>query len=263
MRPTCAPGRCLLGLLFLLVGGLTARADEEEPPPVSDADARKAIDRFKREFDTEDLDFQLDAVIRVGRVDHPKVAALLLRVTRSRSVDIRVEAIRALGRQRALKDRLAPRIAGWLDERKHEPRVVVAAIETVGALELRRQEGDIVDLIGSREDETVIAALRVLGKWRSMASLRHILLLWEIYPDDGKWQTGAVVLPQGTDAEAKRVWRRRYGNRVKRARPEVVQAIRRTVNEIIGIDDEEKKLRMPRELREWMSGHRDIVHGRR
>ena len=51
-----------------------------ERPVASDADGKDAVERFKRQFDTEDLDFQLEAVIKLARTHHPKVATALLKL---------------------------------------------------------------------------------------------------------------------------------------------------------------------------------------
>jgi hypothetical protein len=263
----------ILALLVSLLAPLSiAEAKEakedapkaELPPDVSDKKAKEAIDRFKREFDTQDLDFQLDAVIKLSKVRNPKVAQFLLKLMKNKEPEIQVEAMKGLGRQHSSAKKLERKLPFWLDEKTFEPRVVAMTIRTIEKLNLRKHEEEIIGLIDSKDDEVAITALKTLGVWRSYKSLKNVLMLWEFYPEEGKWTTGSVTVDTGADTAteqrlAKAKWKAKYGGRVKKARPEVVKAIRLTVNEILGIEDEAKQLKRPPELREWMSENKVLL----
>ena len=67
------PSLTAAALLVLAVTALGA----EKPKDVDSATATKAIKRFKLEYDTEDIDFKLDAVKALAKVQHPAVAKVL------------------------------------------------------------------------------------------------------------------------------------------------------------------------------------------
>jgi hypothetical protein len=257
----------LVGLVVLAAPGLPADKDADEPM-VTDADAKKAIERFEREFDTKDLDFQLEAVIRLGKIVHPTVGARLLHLLKDDETEIQVEAMKALGRQTGMAKSLERKMKYYLDEKKFEPRLVATAVRTVGKLELKRLEEELISMIDSNDDDVAISALRVLGAWKSYKLLKPVLLLWEFYPDEGRWTTGTVRVDTGADTAteqrlAKAKWNAKYGGRAKRARPEVVKAIRENVNAIIGLEKEKEQLKLPAELREWISENKVLLRKHR
>jgi hypothetical protein len=56
-----------------------------------------------------------------------------------------------------------------------------------------------------------------------------------MYPDESRWETGAVVDLAGTNATARARWMVRFGHPGKqRARPEVVLAIRDALRRVTG-----------------------------
>ena len=269
----------LTALAGILVFGLPALAGDEPaaakpaakpeaPPVVDNAKGAAAVAKFRRQFDTPDLDFQLDAVIDLGKVHHPKVAAELLRLLKNKDPEVQAEAMKALGRQHCYRKKLERRLVTWLDEKTFSPRLVAQTVRTIGQLDVRKLEEDLIDVVNSPDDEVAIAALRVLGDWRSYKSLRDILLLWEFYPEDGKWSTGSVTVDTGASGStdqraAKAKWKAKYGGRAKRGRPELVQALRKTVNKVIGLEDEDKILKRPKELREWISDNKVLMRKHR
>jgi len=262
-----------LTAVMVLGLGLPALAGDDEkkpemPPVVADEKAKFAIDKFKRRFDTPDLDLQLDEVIALGRVHHPKVAAQLLRLMKNKEPEIQAEAMKGLGRQPCYRKKIERKLAGFLEEKKYEPVVVAATLRTIHKLDVRKLEEDVIMSINSKHDEVAIAALKVLGDWRSYKSLREILLLWEFYPDDGKWATGTVTVDTGADTAteqrlAKAKWKAKYGGRAKKARPKLVQALRQCVNNVIGLEEEEKILKRPTELREWIKENKKMLRKHR
>ncbi|MHC4820525.1 MAG: hypothetical protein ACYTDX_02245, partial [Planctomycetota bacterium] len=52
----------VLGLAFAVMPAAPAAAQDESVKDVSKKEAKTALDRFKREFDTEDIDLRLDSM---------------------------------------------------------------------------------------------------------------------------------------------------------------------------------------------------------
>jgi hypothetical protein len=237
-------------------------------PIATDADAKDAVARFKRQFDTEDLDFQLEALIKLAKTHHPKVAAVLLKLMKNDEVEIQVEAMKSLGFQSCYTKKLERKISFWLDEKKFEPRVVAMTVRAIRRHDMRKHEELIIESMNSNDDEVAIEALRTLHAWKSYKSLRDILLLWEFYPNSGAWATGTVTVDTGADTAteqklAKAKWKAKYGARAKRARPELVKVVYEVVNGIIGIEEKEKKLKRPEELRKWLSENKVLMRKHR
>jgi hypothetical protein len=260
---TILAGTIVLGL------GLPAPAGEggnapKDPPTVDAAKAKAAVDKFKRRFNTPDLDFQLEEVATLGKVHHVKVATQLMKLLKHKEPEIQVEAMKALGRQPCVRKQLGRRLVDYVDEKKHTPRFVAETIRTIDRLNLRNCEERVISVLYSKDDEVAITAVQLLGKWRSYKSLKSLLLLWEFYPKEGEFKTGTVTIHTGADAAterklAKAAWKKKYGQFAKRPRPKLVRAIRATTNQIVGLDDEEKMLKQPPDLREWMSDNKTVM----
>ncbi len=122
-------------LAALLAAAPSARADDskkepappaekpaEKPPEnVSDEKAKEALDRFQREFATEDLDLQLEALKPLCRVMHPTVAGRLLDLAlKSPENLVRSSAFRGLAYQKTSVKTTGPRVAKFLSEAAEE-----------------------------------------------------------------------------------------------------------------------------------------------
>jgi hypothetical protein len=99
-------------------------ADEEPPAKevkdVPDAAAKEALDAFAREFDTEDLDYQIEAVRRLRKVVHPEVADRLLGLALSEDPKIHLlvkgEGFRGLRFQKTSAKAVSAKVSRWLGE---------------------------------------------------------------------------------------------------------------------------------------------------
>jgi hypothetical protein len=241
-----------------------APAKAAEPKVVSESEAKKVLEKFARQFATEDLDFKLEALLELVKTHHPKVAAVLLKLMKNDEMEIKVEAMRGLGRQFCYRKKLLRKLGFWVDEEKFEPRLVAATIQAIHALDLRKLEEVILPCIDSPDDDVAISTMRALGDWKSYKVLKGLLNLWEFYPTNGTWSTGSVRVDTGAagtkDAKAaKAKWMGKYGNRPKKARPELVKALRATANQIVGHEDESKEFKKPKDLREWISENKRML----
>ncbi len=132
------PAAALLALAALLAAVPLRPASAEEPPKpapdrpgaeeapparvenVPDAAAKTALETFVREFDTEDLDYQIDAVRRLRKVVHPTVADRLLELALSEDPKVHLlvkgEGFRGLRFQKTSAKVVAAKVARWLGE---------------------------------------------------------------------------------------------------------------------------------------------------
>jgi hypothetical protein len=111
----------LLASLLLLAPSPAALAGEDGVPgpkpaeEVSEDKAKEAIERFRREFETEDLDLRLESLERLARVGHASVANLLLDLAMKHPENlVRATAFKGLGRQVGSAKILGPKLAWYL-----------------------------------------------------------------------------------------------------------------------------------------------------
>ncbi len=107
----------LLGLAVLVSPAPLAVAQDEEVQDVSKKEAKAALDRFKREFDTEDIDLRLDSMSRLRKVIHPEVADKFLDLAlRHPDFAVRGKAFSALSKQVTSKKKIGPSVARYLHD---------------------------------------------------------------------------------------------------------------------------------------------------
>lgn len=120
----------LLAALLLSLAPLPLAADEKGKAAeekavkdVPDAEAMDALERFAREFDTEDLDLRLEALKRLRRIVHPDIAARLLDLAlRDGDLLVRADAFRGLTYQKTSARTTGPKVARWLSQAAEENR---------------------------------------------------------------------------------------------------------------------------------------------
>jgi hypothetical protein len=210
-----------------------------------------------------------------------------------KDVNVRAMAFKGLANQKTSTATIGPRISRWLLDaaeanRKAKARgdygvvldkktgdVDTQSDEGKAALKAKRERGrmiaeamKLVDGIGYREkdsvegmvdflddgnDDVVALSLGMLGKWKEWSVLRDLLDLFEIYPEEDRFETGSVSVDTGAagsaDAQAaKRKWMSKFGDPDKRrARPKVVKALKQALLDITG-----EKFEEPKALREYL-----------
>jgi hypothetical protein len=241
---------------------LWAPARADGPPADADANAAKAaLTRFESSFDSAYVEDQLKAVRALARVQHPTVSARLLRLlARSDSEPVRVAVAEGLALQPTSDRRVGPVLQKLLGDTKESPRVVAAAVTTVGALEWRKATSDLQKLIGHDDDGVVVATFSVYGRWKDASALRAMLDFFTMYPDERSFATGTVTVdtgaPGGEDqAAAQAGWKAKYGSQSRwRPRPECTRALAAALKEITGFG-----FRRPEDLAEYMNNPKTYV----
>jgi hypothetical protein len=124
-----------------------------------------------------------------------------------------------------------------LEAKRARGRVRAEAVALLRSWRFRRP--DLLEtaarFLQDGDDGLVVACLGLLGDAGDRDRLGAILDLYRMYPLPHRWETGAVTDRGGTNASAKSAWTSRFGDPDKRrARPEVVKALRETVKRITG-----------------------------
>jgi hypothetical protein len=298
-------------LAVLACGPAAARADEPAKPPAekpaekpsdkpapekvsTDAEAKDALERFAREFETEDLALRIDALKRLCRLVHATVADRLLALAfKHEDMLVRSESFKGLARQKPFAKTVAPKVARWLGEAAEENRKAKArgdyglkidiktgevdtqSPEGQAALKKKKERGRmlsealrlirdweyrdresvevLLEFLQDGNDDLVAFVLDCFGRWKEWTVLPEMLDLFEMYPEEDRYETGSTSVDTGSAGSAdqqaaKRKWMAKYGDPDKRRpRPKVVQAIKRNLKEITG-----QEFKKPAELRDYM-----------
>lgn len=167
-----------VALAAALAFGAADPAAAEEPAPgrdrpaeaVSPEKAKEAIERFRREFETEDIDLKLEALARVSRIDHADVAALLLDLAlRTKDVPVRTAAFKGLAHQKASVKAVGPRVSRWLlDAAKENAKARargdygVVIDKKTGDVDTKSDEGKAALRVKRERGRMIAEAMRLL-----------------------------------------------------------------------------------------------------
>jgi hypothetical protein len=129
-------------------------------PVATDAEATAALERFDREFKTEDIDRRLDALTALRKVVHAKVADRLVNMALKHPDDtVRKDAFKGLGAQHNSFKTIGPRVAKFLAEEAEVNRKAKARGDYGVLIDIKTGEVDIV----SEEGRKALAAKRQRG----------------------------------------------------------------------------------------------------
>ena len=231
---------------------------------VSDLAARAALKAFSAAYKSEEAEQRLAAVTTLGAVQHPRVAALLLKLAGGKDeVVVRQEAFLALGRQahagRAAGAGLVRLIVAEADQRRrarmkavpdypmnrfgdpilHTPEAKawhvqararaamwLAALRALVRLDVRPPGAGVVlrEFFDDADDELVAYAIETCGNWSAWPALPALLDLYRRYPTKDTWDSINVGVNRGGYAAAHDTWKARYGHPEKRRPRPVVYA---------------------------------------
>ncbi len=229
----------------------------EEIKPATDAQAKHELEVFKRDFATEDIDFLLEAVVRLSKCVHENVTKELLNAAlKHPDPHVRAEAIRGLKRQKPYVKSFMPKLLPLLKDEDLDAKVLAQVVLTVGFYGWRPAWEEVCDLLAHDDDTVVANCFFVLGEWRELRACDLILEFWSAYPSEGSWSTGSVRVDTGAagneDANAaKAKWMAKYGSKGKqRARAECVKALKEAVHKITETAMEESA-----EFKRWIDEH--------
>jgi hypothetical protein len=252
--------RILLSLfvLLFLAGPILAEEDEPAAKEATAKELKHELKIFKKDFDTVDIDYKLDALIRLSKCIHKDVAKLLLTAAlKDPDVFVRAEAVKGLGNQTLYPGMIGRKLAPLIEKDDLDPKILTETLITLRRLDYRRPWEEIIDLMAHDDDDVVVQVFRTIGAWKELRACLEMQGFWDAYPTEGSWSTGSVSVDTGTSGSgdqraAKAKWHAKYGGRRKqRARPKCVKALKEAIQEMTG-DPIEK----PDEFRTWRSDHK-------
>ena len=244
-----------LGLMF------GAPAGAADAPPDADAKALKnAQERFRREFDTVDIDFKLEAIQQYAKTQHPTIAKHLVKLMKSKDEHVRAEAAVGLGRQLSYAKKAGPKLVKFANEKDESPKAVRGAVLAIGKLEYKKADGDLKKLIHHVDDGVVAGVFEVYGMWKSDLAIREMLDFFTKYPDEKSFATGTVTVDTGAAGNedqkaAQAKWKAKYGGqRNRRPRPDCTRALIAALKEITGYG-----FRRPEDLKRYIDEPEDYL----
>lgn len=201
--------------LLLLLAPAAPAEEPARPKPaelVADDKAKEAIDRFRKDGDTEDIDLRLQAVERLSRVGSPLVADVLVDLAlKDKVVTVRTEAFRGLLRQTASAKTVGPRVSRWLVEaaaanRKAKARGDYGVLldRKTGEVDSQSEEGKAALRAKRDRGKMVAEAMRLLDGigWREKDSVEALSDFLQDGNDDvvaialgmlGKWKEWTIL----------------------------------------------------------------------
>jgi len=260
-----------------------ASAKDKPAPPASHDDdvVKSAIERFEKDYESDDMDVRLNILNWLGRHMHKDVIKKLKKIW-LKEPDLELVSMAAIGlgnqasrpkdAAKLLMQGLAQykKLAGKAPEdaaqRAHEDleaSVLVNAIEGIGKLEYRGDWKKLKGFIDHNSDDVAIAIIEYFGKMKQYKALPVIYLWFEHYPDGLSWSGGSVKVDTGAAGNkdsnaAKAKWKAKYGSRARKARPNAFRAMLECVHQLTG-----EKMKKREELKFWMEENKRFLkkHG--
>ena len=253
------PTRLILALVALLfLAGPVLAEEESRVKPATAKELKHELKVFKRDFDTEDIDFKLDALIRLSKCIHKDVVKKLLLIgLKNPDLFVRAEAVKSLANQVLYGEMIGRKLQPLLKDADLDPKILTQVLITLRELDYRRGWKETIDLMSHEEDDVVVEVFRSIGAWKELRACLDVQGFWDAYPTEGNWSTGSVRVDTGTSGSgdqraAKAKWMAKYGGRRKqRARPECVKALKLAVKEMTG-----EELEKPDDFRTWRSDNK-------
>lgn len=168
---------CVAAAFLACALAAPAFAQEASPPAkdkpaenVPDDKAKESIERFRREFETQDIDLKLEALGRVSRIVHPDVAVLLLDLAlKSKEVPLQGAAFKGLAHQKTSTKTIGPRVSRWLLDAAKESRKArargdygVVIDKKTGDADTQSEEGKAALRVKRDRGKMIAEAMRLL-----------------------------------------------------------------------------------------------------
>lgn len=142
-----------------------------------------------------------------------------------------------------------------LRAKRERGQMLAEAMKVLDATGHRDKDGVevLIEFLGDGNDDLVVAAMNMLGKWKEWSALPEFVDLFEMYPAEDKYNSGSTAVDTGAAGSAdqqaaKRAWMAKYGDPDRRrARPPVVRAMKQAIFDITG-----EKVETPDALREFL-----------
>lgn len=245
-----------LGTVWPVPGPMVVRvacAADDVPPDADAKTAKSALDRFKTEFDTVDIDYKLRAVRTVAKVQHPSVAAELMKLLKDDDANVRAAAAEGLGNQFSSASKAGGKLRKLLDDSADHPKVQLACVRSIGNLGYAKAMDEMEDLIDHEDDDIVAGVFDVYGRHKEDAAMKKMLLWWEMYPDEKEFKNVSVNVDTGTAGSGDQKAAEAKGRgklaamKAWRYRPKCTKSLRAALAQITGTT-----FRLPEDLRDYL-----------
>jgi HEAT repeat protein len=210
--------------LLLLVLILPAWAEDEKPALATDEEATAALETFEKDFKATGSKGEEKTAVRekamriLARVQHPKVADRLAKLTRHSDADIRTLACMYLGDQKELPGYAGKFVLEALKKNLSDYVYLMVASDAVEALDFRGQVPVLKELLAHKDEAVRKNALQVIGGMKEVRMIPDVLqLMIDLKIDKGvKWEGGEVTYDSGApgthDQEmAEKIYHEKYG----------------------------------------------------
>lgn len=259
------------------------RADEEEVKPHTDQQLKddQVLERFEKDFASDDMDTRIRILRWLGMWRHKKVLRELRTVwLKADDYELRAVAAEGLGNQLPFAKKAGKELVKGLDQMKKlasredpkgdeelaqtlEARALIAGLEAVGNLGYKDGWDTLKDFIDHYDDGVAAQMMLTCGKLKEYRALPLLLEWFNFYPNGYSWVGGSVSVDTGASgnedqAAAKAKWKAKYGKRKKKARPAAWDALIQSLEMITGV-----KFEKPDELQQWMKDNKLLLrkHG--
>jgi hypothetical protein len=230
-----------------------ARAADEVPPDADAKAVKLAMDRFKTEFDTADIDFKLKAVKSFAKVQHPSIAGELMKLLKDKDANVRAAAADGLGNQHSSASKVGGKLRKLLEDSEDDPKLQLACVRAIGSLGYAKAMDEMEDLIDHEDDDIVSGVFDVYGRHAEDSAMKKMLLWWEMYPDEKEFKNVSVNVDTGTAGGGDQRAAESKGKsmlaaqKAWRYRPKCTKSLRAALENITG-----KSFRLPGDLRDYL-----------
>lgn len=187
----------------------------ERPKPVTDDEAKAALEQFEKDYASDDLKDREKAALALGKVYHPQTQKALLSVlTKDKESKVRAAAALALGQQK--DPEVVPSLCDAMDANHDMPEAMAVICGVLGAFGDKRAVHALEsDLWKTKTGYVIDARIAALGKIRDKSAIDALLDLTYIAPAAALAPYAAAIAKSlheltdqnfGTDRDAWKKW---------------------------------------------------------
>lgn len=196
--------RTLSLCLLLALGAAVVRAeDQKKVEKVSDDEAKQAIEAFKKEFKTRDIEVKQNAVYNLHDVPHPLVLKELAKLLKNKDARVRNVAALAVGGH-GYDIQAAGKVLMDTFKRDYKTEQVVGSVlQAMQELKYMKYWPDLKKSMKDKRNAVVIWSLGVLGSNKDYRALPTLLDMYQVaMPKKVTWKTGEVKVDTGAAGDA-------------------------------------------------------------
>lgn len=207
--------RKLVPVVLLAAAFAWAEEAEEGPEPVTDEEAKAALEKFNEAYKAEELETRAKACLALGKVYHSTTQKTLLNIlVKDKESKVRAGAAVALG-QHGDTD-VVPSLCKAMDQNRDMPEAIAGICIALGVLGDKRAVKPLSsDLWKTKTGYVIEARIGALGKIKDVSAIEELLDLFYIaggdavkvyYPAIGKSLSNLTGQNFGGDRDGWKKW---------------------------------------------------------